>query len=395
MALAHLAQGLARLPPRLERPLRHAGHFLADAAAGRLEVVWLRGLLRESGTPVRLLVAGEMPWSRYWPQRLLRSGFATEPVARLRVSSLPGVLGALRGSADLVCVRLSRGWSGWLAGSDYLRLPDWVNASVELPDDLQSFLRGNDSRRTDVRRVHQRGLRWTISHSARDLDEFHRDFHLPHLRRRFGELACLAEPSAWRRRLARGGLLWVLAPGEGRRLAGTLFSCGGDALRVAVNGCAGDARLNLGLSASYVFMFTHAHALGYRRVNLGGCRPDARDGLFWYKRKWGARFGEEATSCFDVLFWWRTPVAMRELLLGAALVFRKGRGLAQLTARTPESAAALPAMRKELSAPGLGPLFVVGEKRPGEPVPAGVVLIEPRFAESSGALAEYLDRWPG
>jgi hypothetical protein len=392
MALAQLAQRLALLPPGLERPLRHAGQFLADAAARRLEVVWLEGSLRVSGQPVRLLVAGEMPWSCYWPQHLLRPAFATRPIARVRVSSLPGVLDALRGQADFTWVRLAHGWSRWLAGSDYLRLPDWVNASVELPDDLKSFLRGNESRRSDARRLRNRGLRWSVSRSPEDLDEFYRDFHLPHLRRRYGELACLADPSSWQRRLAQGGLLWVLDPGQGQRLAGTLFFPEGDAFRLAVNGCRGDARLNLGLSASYVFTFSHAHALGYRRVNLGGCRPDTRDGLFRYKRKWGARFGEEATNCFDVLLWWRTPVVLSELLLSAAPVFRHGRSLAQLAARPPDTPPALSAMQKDLSAPGIGPLFVVGEARAGETVPPGVVLVEPGLAESSASLLAHIVR---
>jgi hypothetical protein len=375
------------LPHWARRPTYRAGDLIANVAFPLVDVVWLRGQLQHGGEPARLLVAGSQPWANYLPERLLQSGFAIEPVARVRIPSLPRVLQAHREQADLVLVRMDRAWTRFVSDSAYLRVPEWVCAFVDLPDDLEAYLHGNESRRSDVRRLRSKGYTYEISQSEQDLDTFYEHFHAPLVRRRHGTQAAVVPRWLLRHWLSHGGLLWVLY--QGRRVAGGLFSFEAGGLHLLSSGCDDQPEARAGFAGIYVFLWLHAHALGIRRLNLGGCRPTTRDGVFRYKRKWGARFAEKPEQYADMHLWWQRPSpALRELLQYTPLVFRDRVGLSQIAA-LPEKGQSH-ALASDLRSPGLQRIVLLDRETSGVG-PADVTRLDPLCSKSSRELLWALD----
>jgi hypothetical protein len=136
-------------------------------------------------------------------------------------------------------------------------------------------------------------------------------------------------------------------------------------------------------------MCAHAHALGLRTLNLGGCRPTLRDGVFRYKRKWGARFGIKADQYFDLYLRWHKPsLALDELLQHTPLVIRDGAGMSQLAALPSQEPGRALALASELRTLGLQRTILVG--RTSEALPGDVTVFEPKSAHNSHALVQAL-----
>jgi hypothetical protein len=373
------------LPSWAGRPIHRAGTFVAAAALPRSEAMWMRGQLRESEQQARLLAVGESPWVRYLPERLLRPGFEVEPLGRLRAPFLARMLERHRDEADLVCVRAEPGWARLALGTESLEVPEWVGAFIDVPDDLESHFRVGESRYADVRRLRKQGFTWEISHSLSDLRVFYRDFHVPSIQRKFGAHAYVASIWPWERKFSHGGLLWILH--EGRRVAGQFFVFDGKCLRLVATGGLESPQARAGFAGLYAFALIYARALGIRAVNLGGSRPTLRDGVFRYKRKWGARFGIKADQYFNHYLWWQRPSpAVRELLVSNPLAVRDGAGLSALAVTPGDDAAQPLILAKELRTLGfVRTLIVAGPAGPVVP-PDNVELLDPRCADSSREL---------
>jgi hypothetical protein len=370
------------LPQWARLPTYRVGDLIANLVFPWVDVVWLRGQLQQAREPARLLVAGSQPWANYLPERMLQSGFTIEPVVRVRIPSLPRVLQAHREQADLVVVRMDRGWTRLTADSAYLRVPEWLCAFVDLPDDLEAYLHGNDSRDSDVRRLRSKGYTYEISQSVQDLDIFYEHFHAPLVRRRHGAQAAVAPRWVLRHWLSHGGLLWVLH--QGRRVAGAIFVFEAGGLHLLSAGCEDHPEARAGFAGIYVFLWSHAHGLGIRRMNLGGTRPTSRDGAFRYKRKWGARFAEKTDQYADMHLWWQRPSpALRELLQHTPLVFRDRVGLSQIAA-LPEKGQSH-ALAKDLRSPGLQRIVLLDGETSGVG-PADVTRLDPLCCRSSRQL---------
>ena len=387
LSLQALSQAAALLPPAARHPLLRAGHFTVAATLPRLRVEWMTGQLQRSGKPARLLVAGEGAWGTYLPERLLRPGFEVAPLAHVRAPALRGLLARNAAAADLVCVRLDKGWARLVLGPDYLEIPEWVGAFIQLPKNLEGYLRANESRHSDVRRIRREGYTFEVSHAHPDLDTLHREFHAPFIQRRFGAHAHVAQVWLWHRLLSHGGVLWVRH--QDRRVAGLLYTQEGDGLRLFATGCAEDADARAGFAGLYVFMCMHAHALGYRTINLGGCRPTLRDGVFRYKRKWGACFVPKPDQYFDFYLAWNRPnPALHELLIHTPLAVRHGDSLAWI-AEPPADNGSPAALARQLRTRGIARTAIVSQPD-HEELPTDVVLIPPLAVHSSRALVRGL-----
>ena len=169
-----LSQAVGFLPSWARQPIFRMGHFAAAASWAPFDVVWMCGQLRSSGEPARLLVAGHDSWANYLPERLLRPGSAVQRVGQVRAPGLARLIKQHREQADFVCMRLDRGWARLVLDPDNLEVPEWVGSFIDLPEDLEGFLRGNESRYSDVRRLRRGGYTCEVSHSHADLDSLYR-----------------------------------------------------------------------------------------------------------------------------------------------------------------------------------------------------------------------------
>jgi len=348
---------ISHLPDKIQTFFVPYGLFvLTCLGLRRIPVVLLRGPTNPSGQIGTLLVAGHDPWVGYLPGRFFVGEPQRERVGNVWAWDLPAVLHRLGASADLTIVRADRLSAQKFLGKDYLVVPEWVGMRLTVPDDLNALVRGNHSIREDMRLARKHKLYPLVTLGEERFDEFYDAMYGPFSRARHGAMAIVKSRYDLRRRVRKGGILWVIR--DNRPLAGMLFERKAGTLDMQAIGMAtGELPLKKRgiMAALYYHCIAHAHRLKCTEVDFRGARPSLHDGLFRYKRKWGNILYERTDMYYDLLVRWNgVNGVVKEFLSHTGLIFREEGRLSAIHADESQS-------RRSLWIGGLYQLYLLTE----------------------------------
>lgn len=348
---------MSHLPDRAQARLTRDGLFvLTCLGLRRLPVVLLRGPTNPSGQIGTLLVVGQDPWVGYLPSRFFLDEPQREGIGNVSAWKLPAVLHRLGASADLTIVRVDRLWAQKFPAKDYLAVPEWVGMRLAVPDDLDGLVRSNRSIREDMRLVRRHNLQPLVTEGEERFDEFYDFMYGPFSRARHGAMAVVKNRHDLRRRLKKGGILWVLQ--DNQPLAGMLFERKNTTLDLQAIGMAtGELPLKKRgiMAALYYYSIVHARRLSCTEVDFRGARPSLHDGLLRYKRKWGNTLYDKTDTYYDLLVRWNgVNGVVKDFLSHTGLIFRDEGSLSAIHADESQS-------RQALWIEGLHRLYLLSE----------------------------------
>lgn len=326
------------LPDRARECATRQGLFLMSwSGISKVPAVLLRGVTQGTGREGSLLIVGEEPWAHYLPRRFFAGEPTREMLGRIGMRELPGFLNRLRPSVDLTIARVDRLSGRRIFTKEYLAVPEWVGTRLVVTGDLERHVRSGGSIRRDMTLVRRHGYQPVLSDGREDLDTFYDSFYTPFSHGRHGELTAVRAVRDLRRRVRRGGILWLQR--DGRRVAGILFEAKEDTVDLlALGTLAGDLELvkEGAVAALYYFIINLAQQRGCRVVDFRGSRPTLSDGLLRYKSKWGAHLHEKTDSYYDLFVRWSRPSdVVKEFLARTPLIFRDEGGLSALVGDEP------------------------------------------------------------
>lgn len=392
--------GHAGIIDSLSGLMRRAGYltraYARPLTRWRVPVATVAGLGAGSGEPRTLLVAGWKRTVAYYAQRYFSE--YDEPVvkANVPVLALATVLNRARSDADLIIARVPAPGSSRLFGESYYRVPEAVEARLEIPADPEELVAASTRARRNISRVREHELSWSISTDATDFNLFYEQYYVPFLRVRYDDLAHEIDRRTLRRALRRGCLLWVWY--QNRRVAGALLQARGRLLRWLVMGAVADGVDLAGigaLSAIYVFSVECAIRHGFRSLDLGYSKASPRDGVLSHKASWGARVYCPWRVDHNLMFAWdRFDDDIARFLSTTPLIFRKKSGLGVVTAMTDDDGNRLPVtIGKKVAMPGLTDVIVMGKNLGScsSPIQHSESLIHLIPGRSSGAF-EFRER---
>ena len=370
---------ISRLSGKAQTLLTRYGLFaLACLGLRRIPVVLLRGPTHTSNRQGTLLVAGHDPWVSYLPSRFFVGEPHRERVGNVLPWELPALLNRLRASADLTIVRADRLSAQKFFGKDYLVVPEWVGMRLAVPDDLDSLVRCNRSIREDMRLARRHKLQPLVTEREERFQEFYDSMYVPFSRARHGTMAFVKSRNDLRRRLQKGGILWVIR--DNRPLAGILFERKDDTLDLQAIGLAtGELPLNKRgiMAALYYYSIAHARQLKCAEVDFRGSQPSVHDGLLRYKRKWGNILYDKTDTHYDLLVSWNVVNGVvKDFLSHTGLIFRDEGRLSAIHADDSQS-------RQSLWIAGLHRLYLLTEsgRRP--------MMVEEAFSIAAGARLDF------
>jgi hypothetical protein len=174
------------------------------------------------------------------------------------------------------------------------------------------------------------GLTYRISHAEEDFDFFYHRMHVPHIRRRYGDLSEMDSHASMRQFFHKGFVLFVLRDGE--PVAGALSQIDNDTILFRRSGVLdGDESLVKGgvQTALYYFQLRHAVDSAYKSLDTMKSAPFLNDGVFCHKADWGARALPDDEAQQSVLYFVPQPDArtVRFFEINPAVVC-EGSGLA-------------------------------------------------------------------
>lgn len=307
--------------------LKNSLHCGVDNVLRRVPLVLHRGA---AGS---MLVAGAERWSYYLPSRF----FGREPRKRQCLGNywawqLPQALRRWRDAADITVARVDRMSAALFPTAEYLRVPDYIRMVAPLPALNLDFPSSHAQR--DLRHIRSKRLTWRVSHDTSDLQKFIEQDYPPYIRTRYEDVAHCRSARFLHRVFRRGGLLSVEQSGD--PISRLLFAPEAGTLSMYCLACVGGNKALLkqgALSGLYAFSFECARSLQLTGVDMRGCRPCLHDGLFRFKRKWGAAAGLHTENVYDLLVRWTTATsAVIRFLAESPLIFRDGDGLSAIHA---------------------------------------------------------------
>jgi hypothetical protein len=219
--------------------------------------------------------------------------FVEEPsareIGRVPFWSLGEEVASLEGDITIVeaSKHLIRGFSYQGAVSLPFRLHHVVDLQRDWEEVWRSF--GKSARKQDVRLVRKHGYGYELSRNPDDLETFYHTMYVPTTTERHGDLASLV-PIERVHQYFRHGLL-ILVKRDGQIVSGGLCSVQKKTVYLSLTGVLNaDHQLSRegAVAVIYYFLIRWAHEAGYHTVNLGACWPFLADGIFQFKRKWGA-----------------------------------------------------------------------------------------------------------
>jgi len=203
-----------------------------------------------------------------------------------------------------------------------------------------------------------------ISKDMKDFDFFYTEMYVPHIQKRFEDLADLDSYDQMRGSFLRGFLL-VIEEGK-KSVAGVLCEIENDTLIARRTGVLhGDEEyIKRGASsAEYYFALKFALEHGLSRVDLLRSRPFFNDGVYSTKRKWGATVYPDRQSESWVFFF--IPTYSKQIAnffaINPVIIHKEDRmyGLVGWNNENPPSAKDNKELGEKYYSPGLAGLMVI------------------------------------
>jgi hypothetical protein len=148
---------------------------------------------------------------------------------------------------------------------------------------------GKKKRQTTNNFSERFGLSYRMSKSVEDFDHFYHRMHVPHIRRRYGELSKIDSYEDMKQFFLNGLLLFVTK--DDKPVAGALSLIDGKSIVFRRTGVLdGDETVVKGgaQTALYYFQLKYAADNGFKNVDTMKSAPFFNDGVFRHKAEWGA-----------------------------------------------------------------------------------------------------------
>jgi len=343
----------------------------------KAQVAVHRGLERVSGHPSSVLTVGGNRIVGYIPHRFFDGDTRVENLGKVSLWKLPSLLEQLQPQVDLTALVLDRWSVRWLPKQPYLTSPTWVASWMPITNEFEErkLSKLNRSMSRDMAYVRNNRFTYEVSRNMRDLNLFYDRYYHPYITRRHDTLSGFMNRYEAMLFLRQGHLVWLKR--DGVRVAGALIVNEGKLMKLVILGIAdGDTNLLRGgtISALYYYAIQHGKKNGQTAVFYGGSRPSLHDGVFRFKRKWGAVLCEHPGINYEMLLHWsRMDGVVANFLSHTSIIYYDNGNLSALwvyPGNLPLTADALMSEYNHIHIPGLHGMSILLPDN----LPAGVNL---------------------
>lgn len=214
-------------------------------------------------------------------------------------------MAAIEGEADVTFVDIGWPYNGLInKNGDFLVLPDWVCMVTPLADTWEETVQGfrKTMRKNIGRLIRKNEYQCQATTDPDEIKAFYDEYYQAFINSRYSGEVFMTPRLQVERRARQGVILKVMGP-DGP-VAGGVYFPQGDQFCLLISGMPEalvDNPPEAAISALYYFSIRFAFDNGFKAVNFMGTRAFPDDGLFQFKRKWGAEL-KDAFSIDAILF---------------------------------------------------------------------------------------------
>jgi len=205
---------------------------------------------------------------------------------------------------DIVVADVELLFCSLLFMNNFIKVPPWILQKVDIVNEWNDVVQNfrPQTKRETLRKIKNKEFTVKIVDSRNDFKYFYHRMYLPYIRNRYKKEAIIETEKNFYKECRKGKLIYILRDNE--LLGGFLFQQYGVELSVLWGGVPEGLQINKykgSTDALYYYIIRLGYEYGCKRVNLYGTRALLNDGLFFFKRKWGAYVERKPVPCGDIL----------------------------------------------------------------------------------------------
>lgn len=257
----------------------------------QVKVITLRGQMRGTDEDVTILYVGRGLNLPHITKKYFLDAKTIE-TTKANLLTFRTHMKTAEANADVVFVDVGWPYNGRInKDNEYLELPDWVTMQAPIKEDWDSTVQNfRKTMRKNIKRlIRKNGYTCELTNDPEIINNFYDDFYAPFINSRHAGEVFLTSPRFIKNCAQEGTILRVIGP-DGPVAAGVYHKVG-DVLRFVDGGMPAqyiEKPAEASIAAMYYFSMLYAFDNSCTAVNFMGTRPFPTDGLFQFKRKWGA-----------------------------------------------------------------------------------------------------------
>lgn len=263
----------------------------------------INGTEKHSGKKLRILFISTKAPSQYILNIIFKQKPKIEKTMIFKFLSVKKKINQIKSEIDAVLIKCDRFYSGFFEKQGFTIIPEWVRMTLDISEPFDSFITNLPrSAKEDIRKIKKLGYTYEISDDIDKLSFFYNKMYVPYVSWRFPETDISTNFYIMKNLFQQGNkLLFVKHKNE--YIFGGLFLKNKDKVTATYAGIK-EGKFNHVkrgvIAASYYYLIQHSKESGATLIDLGSCRPFVNDGLFNYKRKWGAKIGKSGNECSEI-----------------------------------------------------------------------------------------------
>jgi len=267
-----------------------------------LTVYLINGKEKHSGEEITVLFLSNTDSFSYLPNLIFSEGISIKKIKNLHIWNISKKFCEIPSDIDAVFIKCDRFYSNFLQKQDLTVIPELISMTLDVSEPFEKiFTKFNKSAKEEIRRIKRYKYDYEICQDLDKLKLFYNHMYMPYTYLRHGKLAICANFYTIRHLFERGSkLMFVKLDNE--YVFGSLFFFKNDTI-IGTHAGIMDGQINCFKknisAASYYFSILWAKENGAKYLDFGTCRPFLNDGLFKYKKKWGAAI-EKAKGNFGI-----------------------------------------------------------------------------------------------
>ena len=256
-----------------------------------LTIYLLKGEEKYSKKNISVLLLSNKKSFPYLSNKIFSKTPKVEVIGKTHLWRLNKKIDAIISEVDAVFVKNDLFYSRFLKKKGFTIIPERISMTLDISQSIEKIYSNfNKSGKEDVRKVKKFDYTYEISDDVDKLDLFYYKMYLPYTCQRHGTFATCANYYAIRHLFERGSKLMLIKQDD-EYVYGSLFFAKKDKVVATYAGLMEGREdcLKQGVSAAaYYFLIKWAKENGIKSADFGTCRSFLNNGVFRYKRKWGA-----------------------------------------------------------------------------------------------------------
>jgi len=262
----------------------------------------ISGKEKHSGENVTILFLSNENSFSYLPDLIFSEGPQIKRIEKIHIWNIGKKLSKNPYNIDMIFIKCDRFYSNYLQKKGLTTIPELISMTLDITEPFEKlYNKFNKSAKEDIRKVKRYNYTYEIAQDLDKLKLFYDHMYVPYTYSRHGKLAVCANFYTIWHLFERGGKLMLIKLGSEYVFGSLLFTKKDTIIGTYAGIIAGqiDCLKKSISAASYYFSIIWGKENGAKFLNFGTCIPFPNNGLFKYKKKWGATI-EKAKGNFEI-----------------------------------------------------------------------------------------------